>query len=72
MQSANSNADEVTQELSEQISQQAIYRWPMIGIKEESNEDHHCPGSNEVTSASPESRVEQVTKDLCKWMKDLV
>jgi len=44
----------------------------MIGIKEESNEDHHCPGSNEVTSASPENRVEQVTKDLCKWMKDLV
>jgi len=44
----------------------------MIGVNEESNEEHNRPGSTEVTSASPESRVEQVTKDLCKWMKDLV
>jgi len=44
----------------------------MIGIKEELKEDHNRPHSSELTSASPEGRVEQVTKDLCKWMKDLV
>lgn len=56
-------------EETEQAVQQTIYRWPMIGVVEESsNDDDHV----ETTSpSSPDSKVEQVTKDLCRWMKNL-
>ena len=39
----------------------------MIGVIEESSNDN-----NPSETDSPDSKVEQVTKDLCKWMKNLV
>ena len=42
----------------------------MIGVKEESSSDINP--SEAESPASPDSKVEQVTKDLCKWMKNLV
>ena len=42
----------------------------MIGIVEESSNDDHPIETN--SSTSPDSKVEQVTKDLCEWMKNLV
>ena len=57
-------------ETEKQDAQQTIYRWPMIGVKEEYSSDVNP--SEAESPASPDSKVEQVTKDLCKWMKNLV
>lgn len=53
-------------EIEQQAAQHTIYRWPMIGVIEESSNDN-----NPSETDSPDSKVEQVTKDLCKWMKNL-
>ena len=58
------------EEETEQVTQQTIYRWPLIGaVEEPSNDDDRVETD---TPPSPDSKVEQVTKDLCKWMKNLV
>ena len=55
-----------------QPQQSKLYKFPLKKTNEEKEMERMVVASQQVISATQQSRVDQVTYDLVQWMEDMV